>query len=532
MNLFTMTKKELTVLCFAFVAAFALSVTIGLMGPPVLRDYRSSAKAAGADMRLNTTKFVWELSGVDSLNKGMTMLMSLVSSDMLERTVNVVVQNSAWGSTDGVRYQPIISNVRRTREVFCAASSSICEPEMLVHDSYIRFSNYRTSTSIMNGADLPFMTDVRFTYTCTSFKFTIFELWFRGIFVGLGILAIFFYAYKLRDIAPVDWTYEQRWTLLLLVSLVLYNNPLISLEVMVPSWFFTFLDTLFFATFFCLLLMFWLCQFDGIRKHRLERDARHFYIPKIALVGGMWVFMIATLTVTQIYDLSDFTFTSVADLPGYLAIQVIQLLLLLCYIFWLMFVVIRAVAERSTSRFGTRIQVLGSVTAFVIIITVIGLIVNSVSTQMTNAAQFLSFFSLYNLYVYLLAICFMPPSGAAATSNTAKQSAGAPFKVSFDDAADNVPLAPFASTHSTAPAAATVHRAAPRRNNDSDDDQLTRVRRSRDSDEEDAIAPVSAIPRSSTATAAGVGAAPAAKAPTNPYAPAPVNPTAPHLQIL
>eukprot|EP00300_Choanocystis_sp_HF-7_P033505 c45860_g1_i1.p2 GENE.c45860_g1_i1~~c45860_g1_i1.p2 ORF type:complete len:550 (-),score=126.94 c45860_g1_i1:147-1796(-) len=411
MHLFSMKKKEIIVLCVAFVAVFAFTVLLGVTGPNVLREYKTTARQQGLDMTTNKTTFVWEIKNLDRLNQQVYMTVEGIPVEPnpydQKGTINVAV--SVYCSKDnGYTFTPMVINQARPRLFICPANRGVCDDNTLMHSPFIDCAAYRIAVTMLDSYKLPWMLDFYFIWNTISYKFTIFELWFRAVFVGLAVCASCGFGYAIRNVKIADWTYEQRWVAVLLIGLILYNNPFVALQVLVAGWFFPFLDIVFFATFFCLLLLFWLCMFDGIRKPHAERDFKWFYVPKLALVGFIWLFFVTLLMWIQTAAVFDTTYASTKDIPGYEFITVLQLLLLLSYIFWLMFVIIRSVAERATSKYSGRIQLLGGISAFVILITVIGLLVNTISTVSNNAAQFLSFFSLYNLYVYVLAIAFMP----------------------------------------------------------------------------------------------------------------------------
>lgn len=65
------------------------------------------------------------------------------------------------------------------------------------------------------------------------------------------------------------------------------------------SWFPGALDALFQASFICALLLYWLCVYHGLRQN--DRRWLTFYLPKLLLVGSIWLSMV-TVAVWQEYD--------------------------------------------------------------------------------------------------------------------------------------------------------------------------------------------------------------------------------------
>ena len=95
--------------------------------------------------------------------------------------------------------------------------------------------------------------------------------------------------------------------MVLLTAVLLYDNPLFPLILLVYSPLISVIDCCFTVTFFCVLLMFWLCVYHGIRKS--ERHFFSFYLIKIALVGLMWIIGCVILSWSALYESIDPTYS-------------------------------------------------------------------------------------------------------------------------------------------------------------------------------------------------------------------------------
>ena len=104
-----------------------------------------------------------------------------------------------------------------------------------------------------------------------------------------------------------EWSIEQKWIMVLLTAVLLYNNPLFPLILLVYSPLINVIDACFTVTFFCTLLMFWLCVYHGIRKS--ERHFFSFYLVKMVLVGLMWVIGCVILSWSALYESIDPTYS-------------------------------------------------------------------------------------------------------------------------------------------------------------------------------------------------------------------------------
>ena len=100
----------------------------------------------------------------------------------------------------------------------------------------------------------------------------------------------------------------------LLISVMLYDNPLFPLILLANTSFTAVVDACFTVTFFCTLLMFWLCVYHGIRK--TERHFFSFYLPKMLMVGLLWVIGCVMLSWSAAYQSVDPTYSISQVLPS------------------------------------------------------------------------------------------------------------------------------------------------------------------------------------------------------------------------
>jgi len=251
--------------------------------------------------------------------------------------------------------------------------------------------------------------------------YTLFELWFRFAFLLLSFVAVIIFSHRLRGFQWADWGFEQKWGAVLLFGLMAYDNPFYPLEILVRGWFPIFLNRLLYASFIVLLLFFWLVLFDGIRKESNQRPFKTFYLPKLILLGLLWIAGIVVFTWSQLRQLQDPVYDTSSELPGYIFFQVAMLILLVIYVFWLVYVVCRSCGDIKTLPYlGVRIKFFGVFTLLVILV-VIGGLIFGLGVGVNSAAQFLSFLSLFNLYVYTLAFVYLPSNASPSSQSTFRQ---------------------------------------------------------------------------------------------------------------
>ncbi|KAG8258703.1 hypothetical protein J6590_025869 [Homalodisca vitripennis] len=136
-------------------------------------------------------------------------------------------------------------------------------------------------------------------------------MWFRLIFLMVTFGVTCWFSLTLRTFFIHDWSIEQRWMSVLLPLLILYNNPIFSLTFLMDSWVPGMLDAVFQASFLCALLLFWLCIYHGLRQN--ERRLLTFYLPKLLIVGPVWLCAVTMATWQKYNEHLDPTYSYQLD---------------------------------------------------------------------------------------------------------------------------------------------------------------------------------------------------------------------------
>jgi len=202
------------------------------------------------------------------------------------------------------------------------------------------------------------------------------------------------------------WILEQKWTATIIFGLMLFNNPLFSLEILVDGWIPPFLDILFIVTFLFLILFFILVIVDGVRFEAEDRSYL-FYLPKIFLIGLLWISTIGVFSWREYNTVIDPALSFESDM----SITVFEYALpiaLVAYVIWLAVSATCAFSVIEKVNFlKRRLLFFLSLSIFIMLVIALGILFN-VFLYMNNASEFLAFHSLVNLYVFTLAIVYMP----------------------------------------------------------------------------------------------------------------------------
>ncbi|CAF1008932.1 unnamed protein product [Adineta ricciae] len=304
--------------------------------------------------------------------------------------------------------------------------SKACNELILFHLNFLHENKYQFKIQL-NGIDETKTKSIQFSLNTFNPKYTQFELAFRFIFLISSIIATCLFTKSMRRFSILDWSLEQRWMIVLLIFLVFYNNPFYPLTFLTDNSFPTILDGILQASFLCTLLLFWLSVYHGIRQN--VRRFLPFYCPKIFLVSLLWIFSIVLSSARIVQEFRDPMYNLTIDIKQFTTYRVIFYIVGIFYVLYLLFLIIRAFGElRNMPYFDVRLKfttvLMLCVVSISITITTLrfgsGIIeenfVPELASRYKNSVEFLSFYSLINLYLYTMAYVYSPAKNAAIDS--------------------------------------------------------------------------------------------------------------------
>uniref|UniRef100_A0ABK0LXP5 Transmembrane protein 181 n=1 Tax=Rattus norvegicus TaxID=10116 RepID=A0ABK0LXP5_RAT len=328
----------------------------------------------------------------------------------------------------------------RTRTLTCAGK---CAEIIVAHLGYLNYTQYRVTVGFEH-LNQP-IKEMNFTWKTYNPAFSQLEIWFRFVFVVLTFIVICLFVHSLRKFSMRDWGIEQKWMSVLLLLLLLYNDPFFPLSFLVNSWFPGMLDDFFQSLFLCALLLFWLCVYHGIRVQG-ERKCLTFYLPKFFIVGLLWLASV-TLGIWQTFnELNDPMYQYRVDTGNFQGMKVFFMVVAAVYILYLLFLIVRACSElRHMPYVDLRLKFLTALTFVVLVISIVILylrfgaqvlqdnFVAELSAHYQNSAEFLSFYGLLNFYLYTLAFVYSPSKNALYESQLKDNPAFSMLNDSDDD---------------------------------------------------------------------------------------------------
>ncbi|XP_072358701.1 transmembrane protein 181 isoform X9 [Scyliorhinus torazame] len=369
MRLYTLSKRHFVLVFVVFFICFGLIVFIGIAGPEIITS-RALPPISTKSKDSLTSPLKLQTPGLSTYNQELWLMcrFELNKSAGVEFTKMI----SMMVGISGVMQDTSVPNIRvdahsHTRSLHC--TNWLCDEIIVLHLGYLNYTEYMITVNFYNLENPQFsIRNVNFTLKMYNASFSQVEIWFRFIFVVFTFMVTCLFAHSLRKFSMKDWAIEQKWMSILLPLLLLYNDPFFPLSFLVNSWFPGMLDDLFQAVFLCALLLFWLCVYHGFRVQG-ERNFMTFYLPKLLIVGLLWLAAV-TLGIWQtVNELRDPTYQYRVDTSNFQGMKIFFLIVGSLYILYLVFLIVRACSElKNMPYFDLRLKFLTGLTFIVLII--------------------------------------------------------------------------------------------------------------------------------------------------------------------
>ncbi|VDH88974.1 Hypothetical predicted protein [Mytilus galloprovincialis] len=338
MRLYALNKRQFVLVFVTFFICFGITLLIGVAGPQNIETVSKNGSSFGPHKPkdLKTGPFILKSDPLTTYHQQLWLIARITTDSethsKFEEKFTVSVQIRGMKADDeGViqadnpQLSPKIHN--RTRILKC---SKQCDDLILLHLGYLDYNYYRIKINFYGLENTKFdFKDIIFYFKTYNSSFTQIEIWIRFVFLFMTFIATCVFGHSLRKFTIRDWSIEQRWMSLLLPLLLLYNDPIFQLTFLVNRWMpgmfdavlchpifpLTFLvnswvpgmfDALFQASFLCGLLLFWLCLYHGVRQ--TDRRFVKFYIPKLFIVGLIWISAVTLSSWQEYNEIQDPTY--------------------------------------------------------------------------------------------------------------------------------------------------------------------------------------------------------------------------------
>ena len=294
-----------------------------------------------------------------------------------------------------------------TKNVVCKGTTNLCEEIPLISQIYLTHKYYILELSIKKSEIQ--LGDIHVQNSFVSSNYSIFELFWRMAFILFSSWCTMIYVWSLKGIPMSEWCHEQKWTFVLSLLLILYNNPFYFYELTVDDDV-TFLlyNSAIEMLFMCYMLFYALSMFEALRKPISVRRSWRFIIPRGILTGLMFIFGFAHLMYNKTNPNYSISLTGIED-PTNLGLIITLTVIIAVYIFWLAFGIIRTYSEsKKLGPVASRLKYYGLFTVVVVIMYVVLYLASGYLGYHTNAAVTLTTIAFVNMYVVMLNILYLP----------------------------------------------------------------------------------------------------------------------------
>jgi hypothetical protein len=252
-------------------------------------------------------------------------------------------------------------------------------------------------------------------YKFSSEAFTLFEVYFRYILVFVSVIITMMFWVQNRFYHTWNqWALEQKWTFILLVSVVMFNNPIFFLNIYAEHWIFPLLNTVFVNTFLTVYMLCILLFTDNLYKSHRRLSNTEFYLPKLVLLGSLWLVGIVSFVLTRAKQKDDIAQNDIEDVQveGFEVLKIMVGIMVTIYFLWLFYLICRVLSQWTHDSFAhisRRIKVLWFAALLMVPTIILGLFVLVLERNETmEAVQFFGFFALYNCWTFFLSYMYWP----------------------------------------------------------------------------------------------------------------------------
>ncbi|XP_022290113.2 transmembrane protein 181-like isoform X1 [Crassostrea virginica] len=437
MRLYALSKRQFVMVYIVFFICFGISVLVGVAGPPIIEtvSQNSSALPNSSGINKKTGPFVLKSPPVSTFHQQLWLIAEITTDSQggsrFEQPFTVSVQIRGLKSDQellSASKNPELNSQTHNRSRILRCSHK-CNDLILLHLGYLDFSRYIITIHFygLEGTKFHF-SDIIFHFKSYNTSFTNTEIWIRFTFLFFTFIVTCVYAHSLRKFSMRDWSFEQRWITLLLPLLIFYNDPLFPLTFLVNSWVPGMFDAIFQASFLCALLLFWLCIYHGVRQ--TDRRFFKFYLPKLLVVGLIWISAVTIASWQEYNELQDPTYFYRLDTTNFTGFKIFFFVVGGLYLLYLLYLLVRAYAElRSMPYFDLRLKFMTFLMLIVLSISIAitamrfgsaalqDNFVAEISTNYENSIEFVAFYGLLNFYMYTMAFVYSPSKNAQYETN-------------------------------------------------------------------------------------------------------------------
>lgn len=318
MYLYVMHKREILLSLLALLSAYILLLFIGLAGPNVYKVHKITANEIFTQSQINNSyinhlmssgPFVVTTPSLSTYSQQLCLYLTFhlkneEASEAFHKEIGVNIKLDGIDNENGDKNVTLINDGRLSYQIYCGGRQ--CDPIQVLHLTYIAYKHYRvniTFTRLESVNQKYVIDDIVFSFRSINSSFTTLSIWFRFFFLLISFVVMCWFTHSLYRFPFIDWSLEQKWTSLLLVLLLVTDNPFYPMQFLFGSSLPRLMEVFFQCSLQSSLLLYWLCFFHGIRQN--NRAFTRFYAPKLLLISIIWFIMIYVMSWSVTNQLND-----------------------------------------------------------------------------------------------------------------------------------------------------------------------------------------------------------------------------------
>lgn len=356
-------------------------------------------------------------SQLDRLNGFWSLIIFPYNTNTTGLVSDLMVEISVFGSHTNLTVDPAsavrISGPKTQQETLLCdkGNDERCWGFVVLYDDNIKYPFYAVEVALKESAGRAYVGDCSFRFAWHNYEFIEMQLTVRVLWLVVVVGAIIVYWWRMRDTDFASWTLEQQCLGVLLLSLVLLNNPFYPLEFLVPGLFFPLLDILCQVLHAAVNLLFWLIVFDHIRRNRKVQKWEKTDWLKPAVVGLYFVLTFTTFMWFVLARAEDPLFGDTARVSGLSLLFFTCALLFGGLLVWILVLLMLAVPVAMQQKHLSHRFIYVAIPTGVCLLSILGgLFFGSFGPIRRSATAFMYYSTLYNVYALVLLIGYWPVS--------------------------------------------------------------------------------------------------------------------------
>lgn len=364
----------------------------------------------------------------------------------------------------------LIANQTEKFQLICPIGSIECDGWWLFALGYLKYEQIRATVRFLNADGLVF--DVRFREQIGNQDYNDLRLGFHLSWLGIGVILLSVFLFVMRNKRWDEFTFEQKGATILLLALTGYNDPFFPFKFLVDSIAFPILGAILEELFQLIVVIYWILFLD---RYRREPGAPfdpwgRWEIPKYLLVVSYFAFS------TSLYAWvrsREYTHPIPgADIPTGMIVlfyfTALSFTGIVLYVLILIFTISHPPGQHPTRSFQ-RFMYIMTPSVIVMISVTLGVFTNSFGPYGRTLIEYMFFFGMWNLYIWLLVYGAWPHKGSFTEANAIETADQPPISFNNRDpevdplldappeTAEKVPLVPRrTATYQTSPQAVST----------------------------------------------------------------------------